>query len=205
MLRNLNKKRAVLFTVIGFVVGFLFFVGLRAVLIQDLHTHYHANFALFVDDQRDQFNNFTFYEEVQSCSAQDENPIHRVHMHNKENHVIHVHDDAVTWGQFFANLGYGLTNKSITTDKGVFVDGAEGKKITFFLNRQPVESIANRVIESKDSLLIDYGDGSDIDGKYGQIKQDAGEYNIKPDPVSCAGKTELTLSERLKRAFDFKR
>ncbi|MBW3569419.1 hypothetical protein KY385_04790 [Candidatus Parcubacteria bacterium] len=202
-LKDLNKKRVAFFTVLGIVLGFLIFAGARASLQEDHGTHYHANFALYINGQQDKFDNFTFYEEVQSCSAEAQNnPRHRVHMHQPENHVVHVHADGVTWGHFFANLGYGLTNKAVTTDDGVFADG-DGKKLTFFLNRQPVTSIANKVIESGDSLLIDYGDGTGIDERYNQIPSDAHEYNTKPDPAACSGAETLTFSERLKRAFDF--
>jgi hypothetical protein len=201
-----NKKRALIFTSLGIVIGFVFFVGLRAALQKDHSTHHHANFAVYINGQKEDFNNFTFYEEVQSCSADGhENPKHRVHMHNNKNHLVHVHDGGATWGHFFANLGYGLTNNSVKTDAGIFVDGADGKELTFFLNRQPVESLANRVIESGDTLLIDYGDAAGIDTKYQQIPQDADEHNHKQDPSSCAGSGELTIKERVRRAFDLTR
>lgn len=204
ILKNLNKKRAALFTAIGIVSGFFMFAGVRAVSLQGHSTHYHANFALYVNGQQDKFDNFTFYEEVQSCSADEHNnPRLRTHMHQPENNLVHVHADGVTWGHFFANLGYGLSNKAIATDEGVFIDGQDGKKLTFFLNRQPVNSIANQVIQSGDTLLIDYGDGSGIDEKFNQIPADANEYNTKPDPAACSGSESLTLSERVKRAFDF--
>lgn len=190
--------------VIGLFFGALSILGLRVILASDHATHYHANFALYINNNRDKFDNFTFYEEVTSCSSDDHsNPTHRTHMHGHEAGVVHVHDDAVTWGAFFANLGYGLTNKSVTTDDGVFTDGVDGKKLTFFLNRQPVENIANKVIKSEDVLLIDYGDGKSIDQQYGTIQQNAGEINAKPDPGSCSGSKALTLGERIKRAFDF--
>lgn len=204
MLKNLNKKRAVLFAAVGFLLGVLIFAGLRVALVQDHSIHYHANFAVFIDGKREKFDNFTFYEEVQSCVADhSSDPKTRVHMHDQKNSLVHVHDNNSTWGHFFANLGYGLTDESITTLDKTYVDGQNGKKLTFFLNRQPVDFIANRVIESEDTLLIDYGDGRNIDARYGEISRDAQEANTKPDPASCSGATSLTFSDRLKRAFDF--
>jgi hypothetical protein len=125
-------------------------------------------------------------------------------MHNQQNDAVHVHAEAATWGHFFANLGYGLTNDSVKTDKGVFVDGQDGKKLTFILNGEKVSSVANRVIQSEDTLLIDYGDGSSTQQRYDSINKSAGEYNLKPDPAACSGDENLSASERLKRAVDFR-
>ncbi len=205
VLNDLNKKRAGLFTGIGLVLGLLIFVGLRMALVQDHHTHYHANFALYVNGQQDKFDNFTFYEEVQSCSSDDKNnPKTRAHMHNQVNDVVHVHDDNATWGHFFANLGYGLLDDAVQTNKGIFTNGVDGKALTFILNGKAVESIANRVIQSEDTLLIDYGDNADTQERYKQIKHTAHEANVKPDPASCSGSHELTLKDRLKRAVNFR-
>lgn len=190
--------------VIGLFVGAFTILGLRVILVQDHATHYHADFALYIDGQQDKFDNFTFYEEVQSCNTQDENnPRHRAHMHGNEAGSVHIHDDGVTWGAFFANIGYGLTNKSIQTDKGVFVDGADGKKLTFILNGQKTSSIANKLIGDKDMLLIDYGDGSNTQKEYDSIPRLAAQHDVTPDPASCSGSSKLTFADRLKRAIDF--
>jgi hypothetical protein len=195
--------RARFFVAAGFVLGLLFFVGLRVALIKDNATHYHANFALYVNGQRNMFDNFTFYEEVQSCSVASD-PKHRVHMHGHVNHVVHVHDEGVTWGAFFANLGYGLTDKTLGTNNGVFVDGQDGNELRFYLNGQEVGTVANTLIDDEDVLLVDYGDqGKDLKPAYEQIKKDAGEYNKRQDPASCAGQESLGFGTRIKRALDF--
>ena len=205
MLKNLNKKRAAIFTAIGLITGLLLFVGLRAAFVEDHHTHYHANFALFINGQRDKFDNFGFYEEVQSCSSDDtNNPKLRAHMHDNKNNLVHVHDDNVTWGHFFANLGYGLLDDAVETNKGIFIDGKDGKKLTFILNGQEVDTIANRVIQSEDTLLIDYGEQAQAKDHFGQIEHSSHEANVKPDPASCSGSKSLSFSDRLKRAIDFK-
>jgi hypothetical protein len=198
-------KKPISVFIIGLFVGGLTIIGLRALLVTDQHTHYHANFGLYINGERDTFSSPLFYEEVQSCSSEDDNnPKHRVHMHNQQNDAVHVHAEAATWGHFFANLGYGLTNDSVKTDKGVFVDGQDGKKLTFILNGEKVSSVANRVIQSEDTLLIDYGDGSSTQQRYDSINKSAGEYNLKPDPAACSGDENLSASERLKRAVDFR-
>jgi hypothetical protein len=188
----------------GLFIGAFTILGLRVLLAKDHATHYHANFALYINGERDKFENFTFYEEVQSCSSEDHsNPKHRVHMHNRENDTVHVHDDGVTWGHFFANLGYGLLNDAVKNDDGVFVDGAEGKKLTFILNGEAVDSVANRPIASEDVLLVDYGDGSEVQSRFDGISKSAGEHNHKPDPASCSGAAGLSFGDRIKQALDF--
>lgn len=199
-------RKTVLF-IVGLLIGFLLFAGLRMAFVQQYEVHYHANFGLFINGQRDKFKNFTFYEEVESCAAgAGSNPKSRAHMHDNINDVVHVEDDNVTWGAFFANLGYGLSDGSIETDDGVFVDGQRGRHLRFILNGEPVETIANRVINSEDVLLIDYGPkNTDLDFEYNQIGKTAREYDSRQDPAACSGEEPLDFAGRLKRAFDFRR
>jgi hypothetical protein len=205
MFKDLSKKTASIIAATGLVVGLLVFFGLRVVFVQDHHTHYHANFALYINGQRDTFDSFAFYEEVQSCSVDNNNdPKTRVHMHNQDNSLVHVHDDNVTWGAFFANLGYGLFDDAIETSKGIFIDGKDDKKLTFILNGQKVDTVANRVIQSEDALLIDYGNANKTQDEYDQIKHTAHDANTKQDPATCSGSHKLTFKDRLKRALDFK-
>jgi hypothetical protein len=105
--------------VVGVAAVLVGAVVLRLFTLTPHTTHYHANFALYINGQRDEFKSFTFYEEVQSCAGHDtNNPKIRVHLHDQKNDVVHVHDAAVTWGHFFANLGYSLGDTFIKTDAG---------------------------------------------------------------------------------------
>ncbi len=176
------------------------------VLAKNKAVHYHANFALFVNGKRETFDNFTFYEEEAACDlAQADNPKHNAHMHDKVNDLIHVHASAVTWGAFFANIGFTLGNKVVTTENGVFVDGQDGNRLQFILNGTSITSAENRVIKSEDALLISYGpdDATGLTDQYKQIKHSAAAANASKDPAGCGGSATLTLSERFKRAFDF--
>lgn len=196
-------NRVYFFSGLGFVVAFLLVFAARAVFLEDHTVHYHANFALYINEKQDKFENPFYYEEVLSCSGEEHNnPKLRAHMHDQTNHVAHVHEDGVTWGHFFANLGYGLTNDSITTKDGTFVDGEDGKKLTFFLNRQPIQSIANTAINSEDTLLIDYGNENEIDAKFSRVPQDSGQYNTKQDPASCSG-GEISADDQMLKVLKF--
>ena len=102
-LQNLRKRYILL---IGVIVGLIAFGAYRFVSYDPEHTHYHANFAVVIDNQKEEFESFSYYEELTGCSI-DTAPTAkgRVHMHEPENSVVHVHDEAVTWGHFFENLG----------------------------------------------------------------------------------------------------
>lgn len=204
-MKNFSQK-VLLALIAGFVIGVLWIVAMRFVTYESDNVHYHANFALYVNGQRDMFDNFTFYEEVQSCGSDEvNNPRTRVHLHGNINHVVHVHDSAATWGHLFANLGYTLGDDVLKTDDGVFIDDPNNNRLSFFLNGQAVEGVANETIRSEDVLLINYGqeDLATIDALYNDILRDASEYNQRNDPSSCAGTKPTTFTEKLKKSFGF--
>jgi hypothetical protein len=187
-----------------FLLGALSLIIIRFVTLQDTSVHYHANFALYVNGQKDEFKSFTFYEEIQSCTAYDSANVKlKGHLHDENPGLIHVEQSGATWGQFFANLGYGLSNKAVTTDKGVFADDQDGNQLTFIVNGQPVSSIANEVIKNEDVLLVNYGkeDNETIQTRADSIPRDAHEANAKNDPAACSGSQTLSFTDRLKSAI----
>lgn len=204
-LGRLNKSQMV-YGLICFLFGVVWLLAVRFAASNQVDPHYHANFAVYINGERELFDNFTFYEEVQSCFSDSANdPRTRVHMHNNVSHAVHVHDNASTWGHFFANLGFALGPDSIETDKGLFVDGADGKKLSFLFNNTSVSSVYNTAIQSEDSLLISYGseDETGLQNQYQAIEQDAHDFNEQADPAACGGGKPLTLGERFKRAIKF--
>lgn len=191
--------------IIIFVLGIVTAIVLRFWLVNPpAPTHYHANFALYINGQKDEFKDFTFYEEVQACSVAGSNdPLTRVHMHNQKNYEVHVHDTAATWGHFFANLNYGLTNKLVQTSNGIYVDGTDGNALTFILNGKQVSDIYNRTIGDDDVLLINYGneDQATITKRYEQIPRSAKELDAGTDPASCTGSKSESFGQRIKRTL----
>jgi hypothetical protein len=184
--------------ILGFMAGFLTFAALRFISYQPEHVHYHANFAVYINGQREQFSEDRFYEDVSACKDHtDMSARDRVHMHNHENSVVHVHDSGVTWGQFFENLGYSLGATQISRPSETFVvSGAQ--QLNFVLNGQRVSDIANRQIQSEDKLLIDYGafDESKLNLEYATIESSATEKNHSPDPGSCGSQDSSGWAER---------
>ncbi len=202
-MQYLRNKKTLIPIALGFLLGFLLLFALHFIRAESHGVHYHANFALYINGERSEFDNFSYYEEIQAClPANGVRPESRVHMHDFVNHVVHVHDDGATWGHFFANLGYTLGNNTIITRDGVFVDGEDGS-LTFLLNGQPTLSVANQSIKDSDVLLINYGNETtdELQQRYENIPTDAPTYNEKHDPSACAGEQELTISERIRRAL----
>lgn len=197
------SKRNIAWLFGGLLLGALIVVLAHFFTIKQSSVHYHANFGLFVNGKRDEFKSFTFYEEVASCGSNDVmNPKIRTHMHNNVNYVVHVHDAAATWGHFFANLGYTLGDTVLKTDDGVFVDGVDGKKLSFLVNGKPVQAIANKTIGDEDVVLISYGNENDagLQKQYKSIISNAKEYDETADPAACSGAKPLTFWQKLQQS-----
>ncbi len=200
-MKIIEKKQAVSLLV-AFLFGAFWLFAIRFVTIQKVEVHYHANFAVFIDGEREKFDNFTFYEEVASCGGDAINdPKTRAHMHDDINHIVHVHDNAATWGHFFANLGYATGDTLLKTVNDTYIEN-DSTEIRYFLNGEEIDTIANRTIRSEDALLISVGDatGTDLQSEYDEITKDAGEYNNRDDPSNCSGGKPFTLGERFKAA-----
>lgn len=198
-----SMLKKIIATIAVFIFGAVAFGATRFVLIDKHETHYHANFALYINGVRDEFSSFVFYEEITACSDKlHDNPKSRVHMHDKKNDLIHVHDDAVTWSHFFQNIGYTFADEVLITPKGLYQKTATSD-FSYILNGQKVSSIANKVIKSEDKLLINFGDEKqeDIQERYNKVSNDAKEYNEKSDPSTCSGGAHETIRERLIRTL----
>src|SRR5205807_2006238 len=138
------KKNAWFVFLAGVLVSLAAIFVVRTLSAKSNAVHYHADFALYVNGVRDEFKGPGYYEEVQACSANNkDDPKARVHLHNEENSIVHVHDHGVTWGAFFANLGYTLGDNVLVTNNGALSNG--NAKLSFMLNGQPVDTVANRV------------------------------------------------------------
>lgn len=170
--------------------------------------HYHANWAIVIDGERLDLSGTRYMEDVAACSADPSHvrPEDRVHMHENDHDAVHVHAAGVTWGHLLANLGFGIGDDYLVTDGGVRLEGGPGRTIKFVLDGRQVPSIRNRPIRSEDRLLVSYGpETADevIRTQFPQVASTAARLNTLPDPASCSGPAELTMGERLRRAFWF--
>lgn len=207
------NRRLVIALVSGFMLGALWLVAIRFVTFKDTRVHHHANFAVYVNGQKDEFSSSTFYEETSACSADEIGPRTRVHLHDQKPGVVHVHDEGATWGHLFANLGYTLGNDVIKTDEGVFIDAEGVGSLRFSLNGKEIDSLANETIQSEDAVVIMYESRAyqqqfandlrvdPLGEAYRDLQKDAAEYNQKNDPSACTGTKPLTFGERLQKAI----
>lgn len=190
---------------VGFVAGFLWLAALRFFLVKSPETHYHANFAVYINGEREMFEEFTYYEEVAACTSDySDNPKGRTHMHDQVNDVIHVHDKRVTYGNFFQNIGWNIGSNYIATIDKLYQNNGKNK-VTYILNGERERDITNRIIGNMDRLLVVYGDASDeqLQEWFDGVADTAKEVNSYQDPASCSGLNGAgydSLGNRLKRA-----
>lgn len=168
-------------------------------------THYHANFAVYVNGQREKFEGPRYYEETEatSCTLEHvESPTERAHMHGNVNNVVHVEDHLVTWGNFFQNIGWVVSPDLIKSPKQMILADPE-RKVTFMLNDKVVPDVTKLIIKDQDRLLVDLGNTSEqtLQKEYKTVPATAQKYNLTQDPAGCSGNRPTTVSDRLKHLF----
>lgn len=192
-------------SVFAFVLGFLALAIFRFITFNSGSVHYHANFAVVIDGESEQFESFAFYEELLSCLAEGEpSAKERVHMHQPDNHVAHVHDSAVSWGHFFQNLGMSLSSTHLTLNDSIYSE-ASGDIVSYMLNGQPIANPTNIEVSDLDRLLVVVGSETenDILSLYeAVVPRDAAELNQSSDPSTCSGSKADSFSDRLKGVFN---
>lgn len=167
--------------------------------------HYHANWQIVLDGQPLDLSADRYMEDVAACKAADHVlPAERVHLHNGEDEVVHVHHAGVAWGHLLENLGFDAGPDYLILDqrRRYFADG--GRTVKYVVNGFVVGEIDTRLIRSGDRLLISYGPESAdavLAEQFPRVPDDAEAYNTREDPAGCAGAVDLGLWERLRRAF----
>ncbi len=170
-------------------------------------THFHANWAIYIDGEHLDLSDQRYMEEISSCYTVDGQvtPQSRVHMHEGNYDVVHVHHLGATWGHLAGNLGIGLGEGYLILDDGTRIFDGEDGRFTYVLNGRALTSAHNQLIASEDRLLISFGSESLSElgeSRFDQVATTAGEYNLREDPATCSGSGEpLGVWERLKLAF----
>jgi hypothetical protein len=170
-------------------------------------THFHANWAIYIDGERLDLSDQRYMEEVSSCYTVEGEvtPQSRVHMHEGNHDVVHVHHPGATWGHLAGNLGIGLGEGYLILDDGRRIFDGEAGHFTYILNGRALTSVQNQLIASEDRVLISYGfESLDelAEGRFSRVTTTAGEYNMRDDPATCSGSSEpLGVWGRLKLAF----
>jgi len=200
-------QKTLLWAIGGFVVGVFALAAIR--LVAGGHeepVHYHANFAVFVDGERLDLSDDRFMQDVAACSGDPTNipPVERVHLHNNDHDVVHVHHGGATWGHLMANLRMVLGDRLLVTRDGdlLLEDGERSMK--FVLNGRAEISVYNHLIRPGDRLLISFGPESDrdvLDTQFPQVLANAPEYDAMDDPAGCGGAAHAGFWTRLRQAF----
>lgn len=208
MIHKLLRNKWILLG-IAMLVGALIVLSIRfATYSPPKEIHYHANFAVYINGEREPFKAVNYYEETaaSSCGGEEEfenTSMSRTHMHANVNDVVHIEDEKVTWGNFFTVLGWNVGKTYLATRDQVYVNNDKAK-VTYVLNGKPVDDIANLIIGDLDKLLINYGTqtSTDINNKFNQIQNNALKANQSGDPASCGSHSDSTsIMERMKHMF----
>lgn len=169
--------------------------------------HYHANFVLIINGQKEMFQGMQYYTDVSMCTTNTVmTPTERAHMHDNVNNVVHIEDHAVTWGQFFANIGWYMGPDFIESPDGTMYKEAGSTKLNLLINGQDytdLGGVANTVIKDKDKLLVSFGDESNatLQQQYNAIPNSAAHYDATKDPKTCSGNHVITIHDRLVHIF----
>jgi hypothetical protein len=206
-LYSLLKKPLVLFA-FGLLLGALVILTIRFATYTPKHTHYHANFAVYINGQREEFKNPLYYQEVTACQTGDApiKPEQRAHMHDSINSVVHVHDDGVTWGDFFTNLGWYVGPDFIRTRDGTMYTADGDSRLHIVLNGTDLTggaAISRQVIGDEDKLLVSFGsvNETDLQKEVKSVPATAHKYDISKDPASCGGDDQATTKDRFDHLF----
>jgi hypothetical protein len=197
-----------LLLVLGILLGVLVLLTIRLATYKPEHVHYHANFAVYLNGQRFPFKAAQYYQEVAICSSSHgiTSPQQRAHMHDNVNDVVHVHDHAVTWGQFFNNFGWTIGPDLIETDNGTKYIADDTHKVHVLIDGQDytdLTSVANIVIKDRSKLLLSYGDQDEqsLQKEFKTIASTAQKHDESKDPASCSGQEAVPFNERLHHLF----
>lgn len=170
-------------------------------------THHHANWAVFVDGRRLDLTAERYMEDVASCRTSPEaiRPQDRIHLHEGDHDVVHVHHPAATWGQLLANLGMAAGEDYLRTPDGEMILADGERTVKFIRNGRQEFDLSNEAVRSLDRVVVSVGTETAeqvLDTQFSQVADDAAEHNNRADPAACMGGHEPeTFGARLKRAF----
>lgn len=203
-----SLKKPCVYVALGLLIGASLVLGIRFATYAPEHVHYHANFSVYINGEREEFKDPKYYQEVAICMAGQgiTVPEARAHIHDNDNTSIHIHDHAVTWNQLFNNLGWNIGSDYIVTDAGTVYKENASDKLHIYINNQDytgLTNLTNTVIKDKDRLLISYGNLDDVTllQEAKTVATTAAKLDASQDPATCAGNEKITLKNRFKHLF----
>lgn len=192
----------------GVITGVLLLAGFRFMTVPPpLVTHHHANWAVFLGGERLDLSDDRFMEDVASCRTSPESirPRDRIHLHDGDDNVVHVHHPASTWGQLLANLEMAAGSEYLFTPDGAKHMVGADSSVVFIRNGRRVYDLTNEPVRSLDRVVISFGAESPDEvmaDHFSQVADNAAEHNEMADPGACMGSHEAeTFGAKLRRAF----
>lgn len=196
------------FISLGLVLGGLIILAIRFFTYAPIQVHYHANFAVFINGQRQEFKDSQYYQPETACMSTNDiaMPEQRAHMHDNINSLVHVHDHATTWGQFFESLGWYVGPNFIQTADDTMYQASGSNLLHITINDQDytgLTPLTNMMIQDKSRVLISFGDlsSSQLASEFKQVPATAAKHDSEKDPASCSGSEPTTVSARLHHLF----
>lgn len=113
--------------------------------------HEHADFAVYVQGQRLDFNRPDF------LSTEDKELSTNVHIHAPRTNVVHIHREQTTWDEFFRSLGLSIDDNCLTVVGGERLCGGSEESLKFFVNGVRVDSLMFQNITDLSRVLISFG------------------------------------------------
>lgn len=191
----MKKVLVVLIILIISITTYLFWYVIAG--LKYIPPHYHANFALYINNERIDFSWDEYMEDIAGCSLTwKKYPKDRVHLHENNPDTIHVHSEWAAWGHFFANNAWYFDDSRILSNTDVEYVTLQDNRIRFVLNGMFVENPYNSLIHSEDRLFIYYWTLSDeeiLKLSESTVSKNAPEYNAKYDPGSCGWNNENAI------------
>jgi len=193
---------------VGFLLGVFALAIFRFVTVPPPPvTHHHANWAVFVDGERLDLRADRFMEDVASCRTSPDaiRPQDRIHLHDNDHDVVHVHHPASTWGQLLANLRMAAGPDYLITPDGAKHFATGDSSVTFVRNGQRVYDLTNEPVRPLDRVLIAFGaEAPEVaEAEYfARVANNAAQHDERADPAACSGGHQPeSLASRLRRAF----
>lgn len=136
--------------------GFFVFYWLPHQPVAPTDVHLHADLMVYLDGNQIDFSQSKYQ------SDEDHHLSERVHFHDGDGNVFHVHAAQVTLGELFESLGIRFTADCFVTDENIpYCDGPQGQ-LKFFVNDQSNTQFDAYIPKDLDRILIAYGNESPV-------------------------------------------
>ena len=199
------SRKTISVGVVGLFIGALTILGIRFVTYHENLVHYHANFSVYIDGKKQTFDSLMYYLDGGCTMSTTMIPEGRAHLVKGIDDVVHVQDNAVTWGQFFENLGWYVGAYFMKV--GATLHTTDGNTTLHIIINGPdytgLGGITNTTIKDKDRLLLSYGEENQtaVDEQYKAVPSTADTYDGMKSTSACGHTAKVTVKDRLHHLF----